>query len=83
MLFIDEAARIAKPDTNGKHRHAVGMPVVSIKIGDHCHHGVGETDHLWGHKDPFYVRRGVSCTKSRSSRQHTEDFYLGSGRKDA
>ena len=28
---------------------------------------VGETNHLWGHKDPFYVRRGVSCMKSRSS----------------
>ena len=29
---------------------------------------VGETNHLWGHKDSFYVRQEVSCTKSRSSR---------------
>ena len=37
MLFI-EAARIAKPDTKDKHRPIVGMPVVSVKIGDHCYH---------------------------------------------
>ena len=36
----DEAARIAKPDTKDKHRHVVGMPVVSIKIGDNCYHGL-------------------------------------------
>ena len=22
------------------HRHVVGMPVVSVKIGDHCYHGL-------------------------------------------
>src|SRR3990170_8268407 len=38
IYFCDEAARIAKPDTKGKHRHVVGMPVVSVKIGDHCYH---------------------------------------------
>ena len=40
IYFCDEAARIAKPDTKGKHRPVVGMPVVSVKIGDHCYHGL-------------------------------------------
>ena len=30
--FCDEAARIARPDTKGKHRPIVGVPVVSVKI---------------------------------------------------
>ena len=38
--FFDEAARIAKPDIKDKHRPIVGMPVVSVKIGDHCYHGL-------------------------------------------
>ena len=38
--FCDEAARIAKPDMKDKHRLVVGMPVVSIKIGDNCYHGL-------------------------------------------
>ena len=29
---------------------------------------VEETDHLGGHKDPLYARRGISCMKSRLSR---------------
>ena len=40
IYFCDEAARIAKPYTKDKHRPDVGMPVVSIKIGDHCCHGL-------------------------------------------
>ena len=40
IYFYDEAARIAKPDTKDKHRPVVGMPVVSVKIGDHCYHGL-------------------------------------------
>ena len=40
IYFYDEAARIAKPDTKHKHRPVVGMPVVSVKIGDHCYHGL-------------------------------------------
>ena len=40
MYFIDEAARIAKPDTKDKNELVVGMPVVSVKIGDHCYHGL-------------------------------------------
>ena len=40
IYFCDEAARIAKPDEKDKHRLVVGMPVVSVKIGDHCYHGL-------------------------------------------
>ena len=40
IYFCDEAARIAKPDEKDKYRHVVGMPVVSIKIGDHYYHGL-------------------------------------------
>ena len=36
----DEVARIARPDTKGKHRPIVGVLVVSVKIGDHCYHGL-------------------------------------------
>ena len=40
IYFCDEAARIAKPDEKYKHRPVVAMPVVSVKIGDHCYHGL-------------------------------------------
>ena len=40
IYFCDEAARIARPDTKNKNRHMVGMPVISVKIGDHCYHGL-------------------------------------------
>ena len=40
MYFCDEASRIAKPDKKDKHRPVVVMPVVSVKIGDHCYHGL-------------------------------------------
>ena len=40
IYFCDEAARIARPDTKDKHRPVVGMPVISVKIGDHCYHGL-------------------------------------------
>ena len=34
IYFCDEAARIARPDAKNKHRPIVGMPVISLKIGD-------------------------------------------------
>ena len=40
IYFCQEAARIAKPDKKDKHRPIVGMPVVSVKIGDHYYHGL-------------------------------------------
>ena len=40
IYFCDEAARIDRPDTKNKHRPVVGMPVISVKIGDHCYHGL-------------------------------------------
>ena len=40
IYFCDEAAKIAKPDEKDKDRPVVGMPVVSVKIGDHCYHGL-------------------------------------------
>ena len=40
IYFCDEAARIARPDTKNKHRPVIGMPVVSVKIRDHCYHGL-------------------------------------------
>ena len=43
MLFTSMkklAARIAKLDKKDKHRPVVGMPIVSVKIGDHCYHGL-------------------------------------------
>ena len=39
IYFCDEAARIAWLDTKDKHRPIIGMPVVSVKIGDHYYHG--------------------------------------------
>ena len=43
IYFCYEAARIAKAPRNeqdklDKNKHVVGMPVVSVKIGDHCYH---------------------------------------------
>ena len=35
IYFYGEASRIAKPEGKDKHRPVVGMPVVSVKIGDH------------------------------------------------
>ena len=40
IYFRGEAARIAKPDEKDKHRRVIGMPVVSVKMGDHCYHGL-------------------------------------------
>ena len=40
IYFCEEAARIAKPDKKDKHRPIVGMPVISVKIGYHCYHGL-------------------------------------------
>ena len=39
IYFCDETANIARPDTK-IHRPVVGMPVISVKIGDHCYHGL-------------------------------------------
>ncbi|KAI5005318.1 hypothetical protein ZWY2020_032561 [Hordeum vulgare] len=38
--FCEDAARIAKPHARDKHRHSVGTHIVSVKIGDHCYHGL-------------------------------------------
>ena len=40
IYFCDETARIAKPCAKDKHRLVVGMPVISVKRGDHCYHGL-------------------------------------------
>ena len=40
--FCGETARIAKPYAKDKHRAVVGMPVISVKIGDHCYHGLSD-----------------------------------------
>ena len=40
IYFCEEPTRIARPDKKDKHRPIVGMPVVSVKIGDHCYHGL-------------------------------------------
>ena len=40
IYLQEESARIAKPDKKDKHRPVVGMPVVSVKIGDHYYHGL-------------------------------------------
>ena len=40
ICFYGEASRIAKPGGKDKHRPVVGMHVVSVKIGDHCYHGL-------------------------------------------
>ena len=40
IYFCNEAARIAKPDEKDKYIPVVGMHVVSVKIGDHCYHGL-------------------------------------------
>ena len=39
IYFCDETANIVKPDAK-THRPIVGMPVISVKIGDHCYHGL-------------------------------------------
>ena len=39
ISFLGETANIARPDTK-THRPVVGMPVVSVKIGDHYYHGL-------------------------------------------
>ena len=39
IYFFDEAANIAKPDAKA-HRPVVGMPVISVKIGDHSYPGL-------------------------------------------
>ena len=40
IYFCDETARIAKPRDKDKPRPVVGMHVISVKIGDHCYHGL-------------------------------------------
>ena len=40
IYFCNETARIAKPRDKDKPRPVVGMPVISVKIGDHCYHGL-------------------------------------------
>ena len=38
--FHDETSRIAKPCAKDKHRPVIGTPVISVKIGDQCYHGL-------------------------------------------
>ena len=40
IQFQGETSRIAKPCDRDKHRPLVRMPVISIKIGDHCYLGL-------------------------------------------
>jgi hypothetical protein len=40
IYFCENAARMARPDKRDKHEPVVGMPVISVKIGDHCYHGL-------------------------------------------
>ena len=40
IQFTSETTRIAKPCDRDKHRPVVGVPVISVKIGDHCYHGL-------------------------------------------
>ena len=40
ISFLGETANIAKPCAKDKHRPVVGMPVVSVKIGDHFYDGL-------------------------------------------
>ena len=39
IYFCGETANIARLDAK-IHRPVVGMPVISVKIGDHCYHGL-------------------------------------------
>ena len=39
ISFLGETANIARPDTKTR-RPVVGMPVISVKLGDHCYHGL-------------------------------------------
>ena len=38
--FEGEPASIAYPCAKDKHRAVVGVPVISVNIGDHCYHGL-------------------------------------------
>ena len=42
MLFTSMMKLLELPNLmkNYKHRPIIGMPVVSVKIGDHCYHGL-------------------------------------------
>jgi len=40
IYFYSEATRIVKPDKTDNHRPVVGMPLVSVKIGDHYYRGL-------------------------------------------
>ena len=39
ISFVGETANISRPDTKTR-RPVVGTPVISVKIGDHCYHGL-------------------------------------------
>ncbi|KAI4987125.1 hypothetical protein ZWY2020_019925 [Hordeum vulgare] len=44
IQFCEATARIVKPHARDKHKPVVGMPVVSVKIGDHCYNGLCDMD---------------------------------------
>ena len=39
IYFCGETTNIARPDTKTR-RPVVGTPIISVKIGDHCYHGL-------------------------------------------
>ena len=57
IYFCDEAARVAKPNAEDKHRPFVGMPVVSVKIGDHCYHGLCDMGASASAIPHFYMKK--------------------------
>ena len=44
IYFCGEVSRIAKPDDKDKNKPIVCMHVISVKIGDHCYHGLCDLD---------------------------------------
>ena len=62
IYFCDEAARIAKlvrneRDMLDKSKPVVGMPVVSVKIGDHCYHGLCDMGAMCECYSVFFISR--------------------------
>ena len=40
FTFVMKLLELLNPTLQNKHRPIVGMPVISVKIGDHCYHGL-------------------------------------------
>ena len=61
IYFCSEATRIVEPTRNeqdvlDKNKSVVGMPVVSVKIGDHCYHGLCDMGSSVS-VTPFFISR--------------------------